>query len=82
MPCHAGAEHWSTIASLIETAKLNNVEPLAYLSEILTRIVNGHPNTRIDDLLPWAYAVKPELADIVQACFAMPRDVLWRIAAV
>ena len=56
-----GSPHWATIASLIETAKLNDVEPLAYLSDILTRIVKGHPNTQIDDLLPWAYSAKPEL---------------------
>ncbi|MCZ7494514.1 transposase domain-containing protein, partial [Agrobacterium rhizogenes] len=57
----AGAEHWATIASLIETAKLNNVEPLAYLSDVLTKIVNNHPNSQIDDLLPWAYAATHDL---------------------
>ena len=50
-----GAEHWATIASLIETCKLNDVDPLAYLTDVLTRIVNGHPNSDIDQLLPWAY---------------------------
>ena len=50
-----GAEHWAVIASLIETCKLNDVEPLAYLADVLTRIVNGHPNSQIDELLPWAY---------------------------
>ena len=50
-----GAEHWATIASLIETCKLNDVDPLAYLTDVLTRIVNGHPNSEIDQLLPWAY---------------------------
>jgi transposase len=50
-----GAEHWAIIASLIETCKLNNVDPLAYLTDVLTRIVNGHPNSEIDRLLPWAY---------------------------
>jgi transposase len=50
-----GAEHWATIASLIETCKLNDVDPLAYLTDVLTRIVNGHPNSDIDLLLPWAY---------------------------
>lgn len=54
-----GAEHWATIASLVETCKLNNVEPLRYLADILTRIVEGHPNSQIDDLLPWAYTPKP-----------------------
>jgi transposase len=51
-----GGEHWAVIASLIETCKLNGVDPQAYLADILTRIVNGHPQARIDDLLPWAYA--------------------------
>ncbi|MER8964039.1 transposase domain-containing protein, partial [Mesorhizobium sp. M0701] len=56
-----GAEHWAVIASLIETCKLNGVEPLGYLANVLTRIVNGHPNSQIDDLLPWAYIRAPEL---------------------
>jgi transposase len=50
-----GAEHWATIASLIETCKLNDVDPLSYLTDVLTRIVNGHQNSEIDQLLPWAY---------------------------
>src|SRR4029453_15988863 len=45
-----GAKHWATIASLIETCKLNGVEPLGYLADVLTRIVNGHPNSQIDKL--------------------------------
>ncbi|TIR43232.1 MAG: transposase domain-containing protein, partial [Mesorhizobium sp.] len=36
-------------------------EPLSYLTDVLTRIVNGHPNSQIDDLLPWAYLPAPEL---------------------
>jgi len=50
-----GAEHWATIAALIETCKLNEIDPLAYLTDVLARIVNGHPNSEIDQLLPWAY---------------------------
>jgi len=50
-----GGEHWAVIASLIETCKLLGVEPQAYLTDVLTRIVNGHPNSRIDELLPWTY---------------------------
>lgn len=56
-----GAEHWALIASLLETCKLNDVEPLSYLADVITRIVNGHPNSQIDDLLPWAYIRPPEL---------------------
>jgi hypothetical protein len=48
-------EHWAVIASLIETCKLNGVDPQACVADVLTRIVNGHPQARNDDLLPWAY---------------------------
>jgi len=58
-----GGEHWAVIASLIETCKLCGVEPHAYLADVITRIVNGHLNRQIDDLLPRAYptahALKP-----------------------
>jgi hypothetical protein len=39
---------------LVETCKLNDVDPLAYLTDALTSIVNGHPNRDIDQRLPWA----------------------------
>ena len=55
-----GAENWATIASLIETCKLNTVDPQAYLTSTLTAIVNGHKQSRIDELLPWNFT---QLAD-------------------
>src|SRR3954447_8937709 len=51
-----GGDNWAVIATLIENCKLNHVEPYAYLVDVLTRIVNGHLNSAIDELLPWAYA--------------------------
>ncbi len=54
-----GAEHWAVIASLIETCKLNAVDPQAYLGDVIARIVAGHPQSQIDELLPWAYAPAP-----------------------
>jgi transposase len=45
----------------LRPAKLNGVEPLGYLADVLTRIVNGHPNSQIDELLPWAYIRAPKL---------------------
>ncbi len=57
-----GGEHWAVVASLVETCKLNGVDPHAYLADIITRIVNGHPNRALDDLLPWA-SVGRTLAD-------------------
>jgi hypothetical protein len=54
----AGAENWGVIASLVETCKLNDVDPQAWLTNVLTRIVNGHKQSQINDLLPWNYPVK------------------------
>ena len=51
-----GGEHWAIIASLIETCKLNAIEPQGYLTDIISRIASGHSNSRIDELLPWFYA--------------------------
>ena len=51
----AGARHWAVIASLVETAKLNGVDPQAYLADVITRIVQAHPNRDIDDLMPWRF---------------------------
>ena len=56
-----GAEHWAVVASLIETCKLIAVEPQTYLADVITRIVNSHPQSRLDELLPWAYPAVPAL---------------------
>ena len=56
-----GAEHWAVIASLIETCKLMEVEPHGYLADVITRIINGHPQSRLDELLPWAYPTAQKL---------------------
>ena len=50
-----GAEHWAVLASLIATCKLNDVNPQTYLANVLSRIVNRHPMSRLDELLPFAY---------------------------
>ena len=59
-----GAEHWAVVASLIESCKRNAIDPQAYLTDVITKIVNGHPNSRIDELLPWAYALNQPLKDV------------------
>lgn len=51
----AGAENWATITSLIETCKLNSVDPFAYLTSTLIAIANGHKQGDIDELLPCAF---------------------------
>jgi len=51
-----GAVAWVRISSLTQTARLNGVEPFAWLKVALEAIAAGHPNDRIDDLLPWNFA--------------------------
>jgi len=51
-----GGANWAAIASLVETCKLNGVEPQAYVTDLLTRLVNGWPQARIDELMPWHWA--------------------------
>lgn len=48
-----GAQNWAILASLIETCKLNGIEPHSYLTGVLTAIVNEHRQSQIEDLLPW-----------------------------
>ena len=49
-----GGHRWAVARSLIESCKLNEVEPYAYLRDVLQRMVDGHPVNRLDELLPWA----------------------------
>ncbi len=52
MGSDAGGERAAAIYSLVETAKLNGIDPEAYLRDVLGRIAD-HPINRIDELLPW-----------------------------
>jgi transposase len=48
-----GGRTWATLATLLTTAKLNNVDPHAWLKLTLERIAAGWPNRELDALLPW-----------------------------
>jgi transposase len=50
-----GGARWAAVASLVETCKLNGVDPQRYLADLLTRLVNRWPNSRIDELMPWRW---------------------------
>jgi transposase len=52
MGSDAGGERAAAIYSLVESAKLNGIDPEAYLRDVLGRIAE-HPINRIDELLPW-----------------------------
>jgi IS66 C-terminal element len=53
-----GAENWACIASLIETCKLHGVDPQAYFTDVLTKLVNLWPASRLDELMPWAWVAE------------------------
>ena len=49
-----GARHWAIVASLVASAKLNGVEPLAWLTDVLERMVSGRIKAHeLEQLLPW-----------------------------
>ena len=50
-----GADRAAAMATLIMTAKLNDIDPLAWLADVLARIAD-HPMSKLDDLLPWNWA--------------------------
>lgn len=58
-----GGERAAAMYSLIETAKLNGIDPEAYLRDVLARIAD-HPIKRIADLLPWHWAPTQDVATI------------------
>jgi transposase len=56
-----GACHWAIVASLVATAKLNGVDPLAWLTDVLERVVSGRTKAHeLERLLPWTWkAARP-----------------------
>lgn len=50
-----GGRTWATIATLLQTCKMNNVDPTAWLTQTLERIANQWPSAEIDALMPWNY---------------------------
>jgi transposase len=54
----SGGRHWSIISSLIQSAKLNDVDPEAWLTDVLVQIVRGHTKQNdLASLLPWNWKV-------------------------
>jgi transposase len=50
----SGGRHWAIVATLLQTAKLNDVDPLAWLTDVLERIVAGRTKlNQLASLLPW-----------------------------
>ncbi|ASP67214.1 IS66 family transposase [Sinorhizobium meliloti] len=50
-----GGRTWATVATLLQTCKMNGVDPLDWLSQTLTRIAQGWPASEIEALMPWNF---------------------------
>ena len=54
-----GGERAAAVYSILQTAKLNEINPEAYLRDTLDRIANGHPISQINQLMPWTTPTHP-----------------------
>jgi transposase len=62
-----GARHWAMAMTLIQTAKLNGVDPMAWLTDVLERIVSGRTKAHeLKTLLPWNW-LPPDNCTMAQA---------------
>jgi transposase len=46
---------WASIATMLQTCKMNDVDPNAWAKQTLERIANRWPNKDIDALMPWNF---------------------------
>lgn len=57
-----GAENWAMLASLVATCKMSDVNPVDYIAATLRAILDGHPQSGIEDLMPWRFNQPSSLA--------------------
>jgi transposase len=63
-----GARNWAILASLLTTARLNGVDPLSWLTDVLERIVSGRTkNHQLHELLPWEWKATRAAQDVKAA---------------
>lgn len=68
-----GAENRALLVSLVATCKLNDVNPAAYIAETLEAIIDGHPHSRIEDLIALAVPQNVKPASVGQRLSAYVR---------
>ena len=54
-----GGERAAVLYTILETAKLNGLNPETYLADIIDRMAKGHPINRLGELLPWNWTAGP-----------------------
>jgi hypothetical protein len=63
---YTGGERAAAIYSVIETAKMNGLEPQAYIADVMARIPADWPSSRWDELMPWNWS-PPQPVPVAQA---------------
>ena len=57
-----GGERAAILYTVLESAKLNGLDPQTWLADVIDRMANGHPINRLSELLPWNW--KPKIATL------------------
>jgi len=52
-----GAENWALLANLIANCKMCDIDPVTYLTGTLRALLDGHPKSHIDELMPWNFVI-------------------------
>jgi hypothetical protein len=55
----AGGERAAILYTVLESARLNGLDPEAYLADVIARLAQGHPINRLAELLPWNWQRQP-----------------------
>ncbi len=58
----AGGERAAILYTVLESAKLNGLDPQTWLTDVIDRMANGHPINRLAELLPWNWQPKSSLS--------------------
>ncbi len=63
----AGGERAAVIYTVLQSAKLNGLDPEAYLADVIDRMAKGHPINRLSELLPWNWKPYVQATPISEA---------------
>ena len=55
----AGGERAAILYTVLESARLNGLDPEGYLADVIARLAQGHPINRLNELLPWNWQRQP-----------------------
>jgi IS66 C-terminal element len=66
----AGGERAAVLYTILQSAKLNGLNPEVYLADVIDRLAKGHPINRLSELLPWNWKQKDDAPDELESAAA------------